>query len=136
MADSVNEHRVLDAVLRFNTALNVAGTVHPCIGASRGPRTWFAVGAARAVEDGETLVRASRDGGFLMGLSEVETLVSAASSAVVVIYNDAAYGAPDGSGSRRSPGLYCLIPACLSETTGPTCQGGHYEPDTKTACDR
>lgn len=52
-----------------------------------------AVGAARAVEDGRTLVLASGDGGFLMGLSDLESLVGAASSAVVVIYNDAAYGA-------------------------------------------
>jgi len=52
-----------------------------------------AVGAARAVDDGNTLVLAAGDGGFLMGLSDLESLVSAASSAVVVIYNDAAYGA-------------------------------------------
>ncbi|MEK0154719.1 thiamine pyrophosphate-binding protein [Arthrobacter oryzae] len=52
-----------------------------------------AVGAARAVEDGRTLVLASGDGGFLMGLSDLESLIGAASSAVVVIYNDAAYGA-------------------------------------------
>lgn len=52
-----------------------------------------AVGAARAVEDGRTLVLASGDGGFLMGLSDLESLIGVASSAVVVIYNDAAYGA-------------------------------------------
>ena len=52
-----------------------------------------AVGAARAVDDGNTLVLAAGDGGFLMGLSDLESLVGAASSAVVVIYNDAAYGA-------------------------------------------
>jgi len=52
-----------------------------------------AVGAARAVEDGRTLVLASGDGGFLMGLSDLESLISAAHSAIVVIYNDAAYGA-------------------------------------------
>ncbi|MDQ0802192.1 thiamine pyrophosphate-binding protein [Arthrobacter sp. SLBN-112] len=52
-----------------------------------------AVGAARAVEDGRTLVLASGDGGFLMGLSDLESLISAARSAIVVIYNDAAYGA-------------------------------------------
>jgi hypothetical protein len=45
------------------------------------------------VEDGRTLVLASGDGGFLMGLSDLESLIGAASSAVVVIYNDAAYGA-------------------------------------------
>ncbi|MFJ5695781.1 thiamine pyrophosphate-binding protein [Arthrobacter sp. NPDC093125] len=52
-----------------------------------------AVGAARALDDGNTLVLAAGDGGFLMGLSDLESLVGAASSAVVVIYNDAAYGA-------------------------------------------
>jgi thiamine pyrophosphate-dependent acetolactate synthase large subunit-like protein len=52
-----------------------------------------AVGAARAVEDGRTLVLASGDGGFLMGLSDLESLIGTARSAVVVVYNDAAYGA-------------------------------------------
>ncbi|MDE8588367.1 thiamine pyrophosphate-binding protein [Arthrobacter sp. NQ4] len=52
-----------------------------------------AVGAARAVEDGRTLVLASGDGGFLMGLADLESLIGAARSAIVVIYNDAAYGA-------------------------------------------
>ena len=52
-----------------------------------------AVGAARAVEGDRTLVLASGDGGFLMGLSDLESLISAARSAIVVIYNDAAYGA-------------------------------------------
>lgn len=52
-----------------------------------------AVGAARALEDGRTLVLASGDGGFLMGLSDLESLIGAARSAIVVIYNDAAYGA-------------------------------------------
>lgn len=52
-----------------------------------------AVGAARALEDDRTLVLASGDGGFLMGLSDLESLIAAARSAIVVIYNDAAYGA-------------------------------------------
>ncbi|VXC53492.1 TPP-requiring enzyme co-localized with fatty acid metabolic genes [Arthrobacter sp. 9AX] len=52
-----------------------------------------AVGAARALEDGHTLVLASGDGGFLMGLADLESLIGAAKSAIVVIYNDAAYGA-------------------------------------------
>jgi thiamine pyrophosphate-dependent acetolactate synthase large subunit-like protein len=52
-----------------------------------------AVGAARAVEDDRTLVLASGDGGFLMGLADLESLIGAARSAIVVIYNDAAYGA-------------------------------------------
>jgi thiamine pyrophosphate-dependent acetolactate synthase large subunit-like protein len=54
-----------------------------------------AVGAARALEGdrGRTLVLASGDGGFLMGLADLESLIAAADSAIVVIYNDAAYGA-------------------------------------------
>jgi len=52
-----------------------------------------AVGAARALKDGRTVVLASGDGGFLMGLSDLESLIGAARSAIVVIYNDAAYGA-------------------------------------------
>ena len=52
-----------------------------------------AVGAARALEDGRTLVLASGDGGFLMGLADLESLIGASRSAIVVIYNDAAYGA-------------------------------------------
>lgn len=52
-----------------------------------------AVGAARAMEDDRTLVLASGDGGLLMGLSDLESLIAAARGAIVVIYNDAAYGA-------------------------------------------
>lgn len=52
-----------------------------------------AVGAARAIEADRTLVLASGDGGFLMGLSDLKSLIDAARSAIVVIYNDAAYGA-------------------------------------------
>ncbi|WP_427136291.1 thiamine pyrophosphate-binding protein [Pseudarthrobacter sp. S9] len=69
--------------------LVMVGTAYQTIGLGLAS----AVGAARAVEDGRTLVLASGDGGFLMGLSDLESLIGAASSAVVVIYNDAAYGA-------------------------------------------
>ena len=69
--------------------LVMVGTAYQAIGLGLAS----AVGAARAVEDGRTLVLASGDGGFLMGLSDLESLVGAAASAVVVIYNDAAYGA-------------------------------------------
>ncbi|MDQ0635094.1 thiamine pyrophosphate-dependent acetolactate synthase large subunit-like protein [Arthrobacter pascens] len=69
--------------------LVMVGTAYQTIGLGLAS----AVGAARAVEDGRTLVLASGDGGFLMGLSDLESLVGAARSAVVVIYNDAAYGA-------------------------------------------
>lgn len=69
--------------------LVMVGTAYQTIGLGLAS----AVGAARALEDGRTLVLASGDGGFLMGLSDLESLIGAAQSAVVVIYNDAAYGA-------------------------------------------
>ncbi|MDQ0679701.1 thiamine pyrophosphate-dependent acetolactate synthase large subunit-like protein [Arthrobacter pascens] len=69
--------------------LVMVGTAYQTIGLGLAS----AVGASRAVEDGRTVVLASGDGGFLMGLSDLESLIAAASSAVVVIYNDAAYGA-------------------------------------------
>ncbi|MFC4395586.1 thiamine pyrophosphate-binding protein [Arthrobacter sedimenti] len=69
--------------------LVMVGTAYQTIGLGLAS----AVGAARAVEDDRTLVLASGDGGFLMGLSDLESLIGAARSAIVVIYNDAAYGA-------------------------------------------
>lgn len=69
--------------------LVMVGTAYQAIGLGLAS----AVGAARALEDGRTLVLASGDGGFLMGLSDLESLIAAAGSAIVVIYNDAAYGA-------------------------------------------
>ncbi|MDP5226445.1 MULTISPECIES: thiamine pyrophosphate-binding protein [Arthrobacter] len=69
--------------------LVMVGTAYQAIGLGLAS----AVGAARAVDEGATLVLASGDGGFLMGLSDLESLVGAATSAIVVIYNDAAYGA-------------------------------------------
>ncbi|RKO26107.1 thiamine pyrophosphate-binding protein [Pseudarthrobacter phenanthrenivorans] len=69
--------------------LVMVGTAYQTIGLGLAS----AVGAARAAEDGRTLVLASGDGGFLMGLSDLESLIRAARSAIVVIYNDAAYGA-------------------------------------------
>src|SRR5579859_1802531 len=51
-----------------------------------------AVGAAIGRTDRTTVV-ALGDGGALMGLPELETLVRIAPSALVVIFNDAAYGA-------------------------------------------
>lgn len=50
-----------------------------------------AVGAAIARPDRTTVV-ALGDGGALMGLSELETLIRTGESALVVIYDDAAYG--------------------------------------------
>jgi len=51
-----------------------------------------AVGAAVGRSD-RTTVAALGDGGALMGLPDLETLVRAAHSALVVVYNDAAYAA-------------------------------------------
>nr|WP_264085072.1 thiamine pyrophosphate-dependent enzyme [Kibdelosporangium phytohabitans] len=51
-----------------------------------------ATGAA-AARPGHTVVLAAGDGGALMGLSELETLIRTAGSALVVVYDDAAYGA-------------------------------------------
>ena len=51
-----------------------------------------AVGAAIGRTDRTTVV-ALGDGGALMGLPELETLIRVAHSALVVIFNDAAYGA-------------------------------------------
>lgn len=50
-----------------------------------------AVGAATGRVDRTTVV-ALGDGGALMGLSELETLIRTAESALVVIYDDASYG--------------------------------------------
>jgi thiamine pyrophosphate-dependent acetolactate synthase large subunit-like protein len=87
--------------------LVMVGTAYQTIGLGLAS----AVGAARAVEDGRTLVLASGDGGFLMGLSDLESLIAAASSAVVVIYNDAAYGAEIHQyGSRGLTEKPMLIP--------------------------
>ena len=51
-----------------------------------------AVGAAVGRADRTTVV-AVGDGGALMGLPELETLIRVSHSALVVIFNDAAYGA-------------------------------------------
>jgi len=87
--------------------LVMVGTAYQTIGLGLAS----AVGVARAVDDGRTLVLASGDGGFLMGLSDLESLVGAAASAVVVIYNDAAYGAEIHQyGSRGLTEKPMLIP--------------------------
>ncbi|MDO5678470.1 MAG: thiamine pyrophosphate-binding protein [Propionibacteriaceae bacterium] len=51
-----------------------------------------AVGAAMAIE-GATVVLATGDGGGLMALADLESVVRACPSAMVVVFNDAAYGA-------------------------------------------
>jgi acetolactate synthase-1/2/3 large subunit len=51
-----------------------------------------AVGAGRA-QPGSTIVLCSGDGGALMGLADLETAVRSIHRGVIVIFNDAAYGA-------------------------------------------
>jgi acetolactate synthase-1/2/3 large subunit len=51
-----------------------------------------AVGAARALPD-PTLVLCTGDGGGLMALADLDSLIRTARRAVIVVFNDAAYGA-------------------------------------------
>ncbi|MHA7240401.1 thiamine pyrophosphate-binding protein [Arthrobacter sp. TMS1-12-1] len=51
-----------------------------------------AVGAARALPD-STVVLCTGDGGALMALADLDTLIRTARRAVIVVFNDAAYGA-------------------------------------------
>ncbi|MHA7189359.1 thiamine pyrophosphate-binding protein [Arthrobacter sp. MDT2-16] len=51
-----------------------------------------AVGAARALP-GSTVVLCTGDGGALMALADLDTFIRAARRAVIVVFNDAAYGA-------------------------------------------
>ena len=70
-------------------ALNLVGTAYQSIGMGLAS----AVGAGAAAGEGETVVLASGDGGFLMGLADLESVVRSVRSGVIVIYNDAGYGA-------------------------------------------
>ena len=51
-----------------------------------------AVGAARALPD-STIVLCTGDGGALMALADLDTFIRTARRAVIVVFNDAAYGA-------------------------------------------
>lgn len=51
-----------------------------------------AVGVARALPD-STIVLCTGDGGALMALADLDTLIRTARRAVIVVFNDAAYGA-------------------------------------------
>lgn len=70
-------------------ALNLIGTAYQSIGMGLAS----AVGAGAAAAADETVVLASGDGGFLMGLADLESVVRSVRSGVIVIYNDAGYGA-------------------------------------------
>ncbi|MFJ2621301.1 thiamine pyrophosphate-binding protein [Glutamicibacter sp. NPDC087344] len=69
-------------------SLTCVGTAYQSIGL--GIASMVGAGAAAA---GRTVVLASGDGGFLMGLADLESIVRTVSSGVIVIYNDSAYGA-------------------------------------------
>jgi acetolactate synthase-1/2/3 large subunit len=69
-------------------ALSMVGTAYQSIGLGLAS----AVGAGVAAPD-STVVLASGDGGFLMGLADLESVIRTVRSGIIVIYNDAAYGA-------------------------------------------
>ncbi|MGP5690263.1 thiamine pyrophosphate-binding protein [Glutamicibacter ardleyensis] len=69
-------------------SLTCVGTAYQSIGLGIASM----VGAGVAAE-GRTVVLAAGDGGFLMGLADLESIVRTISSGVIVIYNDSAYGA-------------------------------------------
>ncbi|MDR4534764.1 thiamine pyrophosphate-binding protein [Glutamicibacter sp. PS] len=69
-------------------ALTCVGTALQSIGL--GTASMIGAGAAAA---GRTVVLAAGDGGFLMGLADLESIVRTVASGVIVIYNDSAYGA-------------------------------------------
>ena len=71
-----------------------------------------AVGAATGRPD-RTTVAVLGDGGALMGLPDLETLVRVARSALVVIFNDAAYGAEV---HMYSPLIADISPAAFGDT--------------------
>lgn len=72
--------------------VHMVGTAFQTIGLGSGA----AAGGAAAVADtfsGATTVLATGDGGLLMCLSDLETLVRESTSTLVIVYNDGAYGA-------------------------------------------
>ena len=68
--------------------ITLVGTLRLSIGPGFPP----SIGAAVAHPD-STIIVATDDGGGLMGLPDLDTLVRTARSAVVLVFNDAAYGA-------------------------------------------
>ena len=69
-------------------SLTCVGTAYQSIGL--GIASMVGAGAAA---DGRTVVLAAGDGGFLMGLADLESIIRTIDSGVIVIYNDSAYGA-------------------------------------------
>lgn len=70
-------------------ALNLVGTAYQSIGMGIAS----AVGAGAAAQADETVILAAGDGGFLMGLADLESVIRSVASGIIVIYNDAGYGA-------------------------------------------
>ncbi len=68
--------------------LLMVGTAFQTIGLG----TASAVGAGRAVPE-STIVLCTGDGGLLMGLADLESVVRSVRRGVVIVFNDAAYGA-------------------------------------------
>lgn len=69
-------------------ALHTVGTAYQAIGTGLPS----AVGAGRA-RPADTIVLTTGDGGMLMSLADLETVVRTVDSGIVVVFNDAAYGA-------------------------------------------
>ncbi|MFI7579771.1 thiamine pyrophosphate-binding protein [Kocuria kalidii] len=69
-------------------ALNLVGTAYQTIGLGLPA----AVGAGRAAPE-STVVLTTGDGGMLMSLADLETVVRSVASGIIVVFNDAAYGA-------------------------------------------
>lgn len=72
--------------------VHMVGTAFQTIGLGTGAAAGGVVGVADAF-NGATTVLATGDGGLLMCLSDLETLVRESSSTLVIVYNDGAYGA-------------------------------------------
>ncbi|WP_431710868.1 thiamine pyrophosphate-binding protein [Glutamicibacter uratoxydans] len=69
-------------------SLACVGTAYQSIGL--GAASMLGAAAAAA---GRTVVLAAGDGGFLMSLADLESIVRTVESGIIVIYNDSAYGA-------------------------------------------
>ena len=69
--------------------LAMVGTAYQTIGLGLAS----VVGASAAAPEDRTVVLTTGDGGLLMGLADLETIARTARSAVIVVFNDAAYGA-------------------------------------------
>lgn len=69
-------------------ALHTVGTAYQAIGTGLAS----AVGAGRA-RPADTTVLTTGDGGMLMSLADLETVVRNVASGIVIVFNDAAYGA-------------------------------------------